>query len=1091
MYTEAQYRKAKAALDDPQLESKVGPERMGKWAQRIEEYEAAQAAAPAAQAGPAGGLSPEDEVRLTESPAVPLPNDATPPEFAPPSDTDFELPNASKLKKYSSPPEYVSKSRSGLSQIAEMYVRKGGIDGLSATMHFEPSERQFEADMGPYLQAKGIAPGTEDYQKALDTYRDAKWEQAYKAAEAEDRTLTRAEYVPEHAPGWDKLTAWLGDKADTASAFTKGIIHGRTLGLTRALERDSDRVQRERSPVASGIGELAGAVNPKSLVSKLTSGVGKLGAVGRLGRYGASAVAGGVAGTADVAGHAIGDTLSDKLHGRPPDPEERSNLTGRLLGGALFGAGGGALGEGVGALAQRYSRGIRDRSTKFGEELSNAESTGTATNAMTGLEPSSDVRAMLERARGPVPGENKPLAMGSPVEQAASDVRGPIVAQQVDERAAALKRMEEDAGAMYARDPALKKGHGMHETGQTLLKTVLDRSQPEAADKFLPSADDALGATNNAQFSDMVRKLFKPRLVDDVDAAAEAARTGGHVVTLEEAQRAGFKVKGLETELNPETGVPHNAPSLSSYSNVSEGELLPDSGSMPWFPQGNPVDVLPKYGKDTLAAHADEVAGFPGATPEQAAALNKWSFGHDEAIRGVQKGTPDAELIAQRLKAYGGPVDKLGVPHEQHLAEARAAATHIAEYLKNTPPASKLPFVYRGLVMSREDAKKFLQQSSFDLGNAASSVSADPAVARSFVARNLKDGDVGITLKLGHNNARDISPYAADRVKVERELMLPPGSKFGAVNRYEDASNPGHYIVEGKHAPSPDDLGATRPEIELPPPGAPAAQHDVELPPGRQEKTFRVILEPREYDALKMEQQIQAIDRAGKAGTDAKVDPAWPELMRAARIDREQFGKAWSGLKNVHHEELTALEQRAAHAGIAENKHYPDMSGNAQKTANAAITNYGVAPQATNEALAELAGNAGVRGGLETLRGTRAYSALKESASPNMNEGITGGGGFLRLGGFGPALKLRADVFARGLARGPDGLPMSGTTVTPAQVGQPLERSLLPSSGLLAMGRGALGVKTGSVYDSATGRSKPGNSLTPQERAQLEKLLTP
>jgi hypothetical protein len=215
--------------------------------------------------------------------------------------------------------------------------------------------------------------------------------------------------------------------------------------------------------------------------------------------------------------------------------------------------------------------------------------------------------------------------------------------------------------------------------------------------------------------------------------------------------------------------------------------------------------------------------------------------------------------------------------------------------------------------------------------------------------------------------------------------------------------------------------------------------------------------------------------------------------MRAARADREQFGKAWSGLKNVHHEELTALEQRAAHAGIAENKHYPEMSGNAQKAANAAITNYGVAPQATNEALSELADNAGVRQGLETLKGTRAYSALKEKASPQA--GMTEGGGFLRVGGLMPAVKLRADAFARGVARGPDGLPMfaapGSAAANPALANEPLGRSLLPSSGLLAMGRGALGVKTGSVYDSATGPVRPGGTLTPQERAQLEKLLAP
>jgi len=1066
MYTAEQYARAKAALNDPDLEKKVGAERMGKWARNVAEYETAQGA----PGGP--GLSEQDVARLETPLAIggALPNESIAPDYQyhPPEDFDEKLPNATKRKRYSAPPEYVTKQPGkALAQLAKNRLTDP-LNGSNGAMYFEPSEKQFAADMGEYLKAKGVEPGSEDYRLAFADYKDRKWEQAYKQAEATDSPLLRVAYVPENANGWTKLQAYLADKTDAASAFAQGFASGGTLGMTRALHSDADREQLARHPIAETLGEFGGAVTPGGLASKLTGTVGR--GAARLGPVGAAAVAGGVAAPLDVAAHAGAEELSNRLHGRPVDQDAKGQFASKLLGSALLGTGMGVVGEYLASGAQGYREHVRSPLSKFGTELTNAESTGTATDALSGLKPSSDVQKYLDKARGPVPGEDRPLPSGSAVEYAAGDVRGPVVAQQSLEHTAALQRMERESGRMYQGDAGLRQPKPMGELVRTLREHILERSQPEAASEFLPAPGQSLGARNNAQLIDFARKLVRPRLALDVDAAKEAARTGGQVVSLEDAERMGFAVKGLENEANPATGVPHNAPTLSG-------------DSFPWFPQANPVEVLPKYTKEQLAAHADELVGYPAATPEQAAALNKWSFGHDEAIRGVQRGDPDAAIIQKRLEAYGGPVDKLGVPHEQHLAEAKEAARHIGEYLAATPPSSKLPFVYRGLVLSREEAKKFLQRGEFDLGNSASSVSADPAVARSFVARNVKPGDVGITLKLEHNGARDISPYAADRVKIEKELLMPGGSKFSAVNRFEDASNPGHYIVVGKQAPPEGDLGATRPEIEPP---------AVEVPPGHSPKTFRVILEPRAYDAMKMEAQIKAIDQAGKAGTEAKVDPVWPELMRAARVDREQFGKAWSGLKNIHHEELTALEQRAAHAGITESKPYDQMSGNAQKTANAALTNYGVAPQETNKALGELADNAGVRQNLETLRGTRAYSALKEKATPALNESITTGGAFTRLGGLLPGARLRGDAVARSVARGPEGDALFVRKFNTGLMNEPLGREVAPSGpfgNLLSMGRGALGIKTGSVYDSYSERTGPGSSLSPEEKAKLQQLL--
>lgn len=939
MYTPEQYARAKALLDDPGTEAKYGPERMGLLAQNVAEYEAAQAP-PAAD----HGFEPEPSIADFQSV---VPNDKL----------DANLPSASYRKDLYADPEYISKSHSPLATIAKN-TAYDPLAGPSSTMYFEPTEQQFQVDMGPYLAAKGVLPGSDEYGTKFGEYKDRKWMKARAAAEAEDRPLTRSEYV-KNSSNWDALSNFLGKTSDVATAFTYGFARGGAPGLTQAISAaggpdvvDADRARAARNPTADAAGAFLGSVNPRSVANKVAGAVGRLaqpalsraatplvsrlaapaarpGAIDAIGRYGAAGFAGGAGAGVDIMANAGGEDLADRLHGRPMDRDLKNQFAARLLAGSMLGFGAGVFGEGVASAAQKYRGAIRSATSDIGPELTNAETSGTATDLLRGLKPSSDVREMLERARGPVPGEAKLPPSGSAVEYAASRVRGPIVAQQVDEHAAALKRMEEASGAMYSRDPQLQKPRQMHEVSAEVLRELLDRGQPGTA-TLLPETGEALAGRNNAPLQAFSRAIHKPRLVAEVDAGKEAARTGGRVVTLEQARRAGFKVQGLENEINPETGLPHNAPPLSEYGRVSDSELLPDSSDM------------------SRATRVDN---------------SRPTFVDDGMLE------PPAPI---------GPA-----------------------------PAN--------------DAHGVL-----------------------FSARGQNDIQPSPTMaRIISGGGRPANTFA----------QIDP-----ALKKAIDSSG----------------LGAA---------------NDIVVPEGYNPKNFRVILEPHAYDAMKMEQQLHAIDAAGKAGTEAKVDPIWPKLMRAARIDREQFGKAWAGLKNVHHEELTALEQRAAHAGITERNPYPEMSGNAQKAANSAITNYGVAPQATNEALAELADNAGVRPALETLRGTRAYSALKEKAGAQA--GVTDGGGFLRVGGLIPGAKLRLDALARGVTRGPEGNPLFVQQFNPAHVSEPLGRELLPSSGLLGMGRGALGVKTGSVYDSTTGRAKPAGTLSQQEREQLERLLAP
>jgi len=937
MYTEEQYKKAKAKLADPETETKYDAERVGNWAQKVAEYEEAHQAG--AQSTPEPAAPPADH-GFEHKPSL-SDYDRVKPDVT----RDESRPNASKQIRFTDKTEHVSKSHNPLAVIAKN-MANDQLTGPSSTMYFEPTNERFEAEMGPYLAAKGIAPGSKEYGIAYAEYKDRKWEQAYQNAVATDTPLTRVEHTKQSG-NWDKLGNFLGQAADVGAAFTEGYGRGfagpsREIALslkdklTGRDEVSGMRERAERNPAASTVGEFMGSISPYGAFNKLTGAVGRLAKPAtRLGRYALSGLAGGVGASTQLLANAGGQALANTLHGRPVDEDAKGQFANRLLFGSALGVGAGVFGEGAAGLANRYSKGIRAETSDIGPELTNAEASGSATHLWHGVKPSSDVERMLEKGRGPVPGEGKLPPTGRAVEYAMRDVREPIVAQQVDEHAAAVENAQRESLEAYGKDRGLRTPKTMKELVKALRYSLTSRSQPEAASKFIPGAGDALPARDNGPLLDFSRRIIKPRLVYSVDAAGEAARGGGDLVSLEEARRMGFNVRtpgawssngrAPSSFVTPERG-------SSLHTDVSDSELLP--------------------------------------TPERGS--------------GTYADVSDSEILPGRESQATTPM-----------------------------------------------------------------------------------GDEGVTL---------LPPPLAQ-----------PGEPSPTHARILDTGRPPANSY-AEHHPSLRHIVDTQP-----PPANSFTVPDIIVPEGKPASEFLVMLEPRSYDALKMDEVINSIDDAAKVATKVRPDPVWKDLMRAARVDRDQFGKAWSGLKDLHYQKFNELEQRAAHAGITENEYFPELTGNAQKSVNSALRNYGVDAQDTNEALANLADKAGVRQGLETLKGTRAYVALKEKAKPQAS--ATTSGGFMRVGGLVPAAKLRADAIARGVARGPEGNPLFIEGLNPEAAtrlaNEPLGRTLLPSSGLLAMGRGAAALKTGSVYDSAVNRGKPAGTLTPEEQAQIERYLSP
>jgi len=729
---------------------------------------------------------------------------------------DASLPNASKLKALNTPPEYVAKSRmnglkhiaAAVGQTAQDVATLGPVLGaihsrspLDANMYYEPSEEEFARDQAPVIRASGLTPGTDDYQTAFDVWKDKKWHQAYKQAEAEDRPLTRVAHVADNGSAWDKLKNYVEQAPDIAQSFAKGAADFLTLHQASALpnyvedklagnhaRRDESASQDERNPLATGAGEIAGSALPIGPVAEATGFVGKklLGAApGALRGLGRS-VAGGVAGAVtDLAGRAAATGEQDDSMGSAKD---------RFMSGLLptIGvAGGGSI---LGHLAAGGGNWLQKSNVQAHPEIADLFRGGGETATLRGVVPGEEVAANLEAARPPAYGENKPYPEANATEVQARKLREPLAAENATARGELPQRFAAEKDAAFAADPNLQKPVPVRRTAQGAVDWLLGELQPKAADAYFPLKkvlpEDVGPAANVSAARELLPQLVSGHVVTAADASGMAERNIGRSLTIEEAQKIGLDVPGMlkkqglsttiKTESPPATaldaeGVPNNAPAIPN-------EPL------------NVAQVLPKYSKEQLAT----AGGVGEATPEQAAAIQRYTFG--------KRSDGDNDLI------------------NEYLSKA---------------PISPLPHVYRGLTLTPDQAAEMLSQDTFTTGSTPTSVSSSPIVARSFVARNLEPGDVGVTLKLEHASARNIQPFAHDQVKVEGELMLPEKRSFEIISKHKDPTNPGNWIVVAKEVPSATDAGMSTTEEVF---GRPADK----LAPGAADR-----LKPREGRAFK------------------------------------------------------------------------------------------------------------------------------------------------------------------------------------------------------------------------------------------------
>lgn len=1029
---------------------------------------------------------------------------------------DLMAKRAEARKLLEAPPEYVSKTRSRLGQKA-LGTLVDPLNGPMVGNYYEPSEHQFEADMGQVLKARGIAPQSDDYKEAYEEYKDRKWKQAYEQAAAEDRPLQRVERLKD-SPGWQALGSYLAAQApDVASAFAKGYAAGGTLhattaavGLLDPAAADADREQAERQPIASGIGEFLGGIRHGGPLAKITSKVGGTVAKylpGALGRIAGSALGGAVAAETDLGARSLANAAADVRQGRGTE-SAKDQFTSNLLGAGLIGGSLGALGGVVAEGANALQKGTV---AKY-PEVAQLRRGGGDTSLLSGVKPGEAVAGNVEAAREPIFGEAKTPAGSSPTEVAAAKVQQPIAEANAQAHTDLKARLAAEKEAAYAADPELAKPRPLRATANAAVDWVLSKLQPEATKKFLPgmrpSAQKVAPAADAQTAAKLADQLWKPRLVTSVEAANEARNAGGRVISVEDAQRLGIDIGGLR----PNPSVIAGEPASPNIPKI-----------LPKFPKGQPVGDI-----------------APDITPEEAAAIQRYTFG--------KRNPEDAALVNGYL-----------------------------ERAPNTP----LPHVYRGISMTPEAAEDMLASGSFETGSNPASVSADPIAARSFAARNREPGQVGVTFKLEGASAKNIQPLAHEQVGgAEKELLLPPNRRFEITDKHPDPANPGDWIVVAKEVPSEPAAGSTTEEIfgrpadkltpaqvdrlkpregraartpiptpgsdwddrgrdkarfdfifgdsvksdpfpatggndnptrvsnspPIPPPSPPISVGAPSSPPpelrarptpaasqaqaaGIPTAHMKVVLEPREYDARKLEEIIGDIDLQAKAGkANANPDPQWKLIQKAIREDRNQFGPKWVDMIARHHEELNAIEQRSARAGLNEAKPYSEMQPNSQQAFDNKLEGF-PGNKKSSDALRSIAADASpkVLQELEELGATSAYSKLKNIANPKLVETATPGNAVTRLRGAGPAVQLRGDALARRLASGATGEPTIPPGVLDYVRRKVPGRKWLP--GNASLGGGALGLKGGVAYNKATEKPQQGATLTPEQIDFLGQLL--
>lgn len=310
---------------------------------------------------------------------------------------DEKLPNASKLKLFNDPPDYVPpKPKMSLTNpLAFMPT------SLQRHYFYEPSVAEFRSAMTDGNIARRLKKEfnlVEDLSKVSDedlensttfrAFQDAAWKHTLADAMKNGYAVSRVAHTKEMG-GFDQFQA---KALDPSVAAATGAVRGMTGGLSLPTETDEEGRSVSRNPNVAMGGEIAGTLTPTGLPSRIATGTAKLLGKTGLASKGVQGVIKGitsasVTGAADASMREIAKFTADALDAGDTAEEAAQRLYETAKGlpdaalrGAGYGAAFGAGGEALGGLARAGARGVVGGKPK--DVLLNANSSGVK---MSGL----------------------------------------------------------------------------------------------------------------------------------------------------------------------------------------------------------------------------------------------------------------------------------------------------------------------------------------------------------------------------------------------------------------------------------------------------------------------------------------------------------------------------------------------------------------------------------------------------------------------------------------------------------------------------------------------------------------------------------
>lgn len=705
---------------------------------------------------------------------------------------DEKLPTASKLKVFNAPPKYEPPPP---------------LSSMPFTSKLNPMERYFEPTLEEFKSialaegrvGQNIRRQFPDIQKledlpddklensdAFKAYADARWQTALANAIKTRTPIVRVAFEnPESADG-TRPQSLAANFMDGSQALMAGALQGKSMGLydlglsglakvdrvqnevTGSEDgsqfeklRDAQRGSMERHPVLATIGSIVGSVDPRGLPGRLTARLSRVGnpqsLPGRVAKAGAVGAASAVIDdNARAAARLAADALDAEMTATESVAHLMQNLPGFRPSTVALGAGMGAGGDLVGALAGSASRGIQNMD-HLQAPLERARQSGVKLSALGEPKVSPGARELeLTAARNRT----------TPAQQVAEDISGPLASQRLLEQEAATRQaVGETAVAQMGLENARLP---THEAGKRIRAITAGPAITRMSENSKRTVNDI---ANRLMGHVRVSVDELDNFIQQVDQAAGFDKARGKPNA--ELAAVSKELKGLR----------------DNFAGMEDVTVV-DSPASP-LELANPVEVLPRPTKAQIAAHrATMQQAAANVTPEEAEAVRKFTRGYDQSIRAMQRGSGDNTIAGQNPRGM------------EHAAEARAALPLLDSYMKKMPPATDVPVVYRGIVVPRNEADALLKNPEIladPTGRiATTSVSADPIVARSFVARNLEGDKVGIVLKLHHKSAVGAGDFADPKMQVEKELLLPGKARFNVIKRYSDASTPGQFIIEAE-----------------------------------------------------------------------------------------------------------------------------------------------------------------------------------------------------------------------------------------------------------------------------------------------------